>query len=137
MGEVLRKGERILREAVKARLGTEVLLCGLLRERRRWEEVGPDLVAALQLVAADAPQDAASLQPDEPAPVRTVAELVAGLGAVAPNEIVFRIHSAENYPPTWEAEFNENVEVINDAEKRALEAAGAERELSPWFEPCP
>lgn len=142
-GSLFWKGERILREAVKARLGTEVLLCGLLQERRRWEKLGPELVEALQ-AAAEAPQSAApqldesELEAEpEPEVVRTVAELVAGLGATAPNEILFRIHSSENWPPNWEAEFNESVEVVNDAEKRALEAAGAEEELRPWIELCP
>lgn len=143
-GSLFWKGERILREAVKAQLGTEILLCGLLSEGRRWEKFGPELVDALRQAAEQQRDDAAALPPeppdakaDEPEAVRTVAELVSALGARAPNEILLRMHSAENWPPLWEAEFNDRTEVINSREKKELEAAGAEEELRHWAEPCP
>jgi hypothetical protein len=143
-GSLFWRGERILREAVKARLGTEILLCGLLNERRRREKFGPELVDALLLAAEQTPQDTATTPPEaldgeaeQSEVVRSVAELVSAVGAAAPNQIVLRIHSAQNWPPSWEAEFNDTIAVINDWEKKELEAAGAEEELRPCLEPCP
>lgn len=135
-GPLFWKGERVLREAVKARLGTEILLCGLLREQRRLEELAPELFEAFQRAARAADEEPTA----EPAgeehklePIRTVPELLGILGARAANEVLLKYHSAN----LWRAKFNGKSEVITAGEKNDLEAAGAEEQLRPWAEPCP
>lgn len=158
-GQLFWTGERILREAIKAMLGPEILLCGLLKERALWDRIWESAQkkaaeheqttpSGPQENAPNAKEPARAKEPSIPPP-RDLAKLLSELGCEAANQVVLRpssgtpSHSLEaaeerarelqNY---WGAEAGGRSISITLAERDLLEAAGAEHELPGHFTEC-
>lgn len=135
-------GERILREAVKAKMGPEILLCSLLAERRRLAAFANELLPELEHLASTIESgepltDDAQPIADAASPPRSLEDLLELLACGAANEVSLSPHHAEPDGRLWEATAGNRSEVVEDAEKSLLEAAGAEEALRNWIEPCP
>src|SRR5207248_9738714 len=79
-------GERVLREAIKARLGPQVLLCGPLKRKETFQPL-------LDALRAQAGQDEARQEAPEAAkadapPTRGLPTLLQELGCTAANQVV-------------------------------------------------
>jgi hypothetical protein len=139
-GSLFWTGERVLREAIKARLGTEILLCGPLKTWAASEK----LRQAFQAVA---PQPAAEVHsaPQAPAP-RTLATLLNELGCQSAREVQMSWSSVgasaseeaarEMAVPRWIAEAGGKEIWISEAEHDLLQQAGAEDELPDHVVVC-
>ena len=133
--------KRQLREAVKAKLGPEILLCSLLAERRRWEAFGDALLPDLEQLASamtsgDAITDDSQPMADTASLPRSLEHLLELLCCKAANEVSLTPHHSEPDVRLWEATVGDRSEVVEEAEKGLLEAAGAEETLRDWIEPC-
>jgi hypothetical protein len=145
MGHFFWKGERLLREAVKATLGADVLLEGLLAEWAEWQ------LTLDEPLAADQGADENVASGDDGSgfnarPARACAELLSKLGGVAANEVELeRVapgtgstlelagKAAEQTRGCWVAKAGKRQMLITSAERDALELAGAEEPVSSHF----
>ncbi|MDF3070650.1 MAG: hypothetical protein K0R38_6251 [Polyangiaceae bacterium] len=139
-GHLFWRGERLLREAIKAKLGTEVLLCGLLAEQQRWNEVmkalleeEPETVKQLEVLGTRA----RAKPPSPPSDSRSLDELLAALGCPAANRVLLRFVTSEGPLSRWAAKVDGRELLVDEKEKAILEAAGAEEALRDWIELCP
>jgi hypothetical protein len=145
-GEFFWKAERILREAIKARLGAEVLLCSLLDKQKRREAFAPEILAWFKERLADdqrsSPQREVPATADPAEPARALPDLLTALGCPAANHVQVRREWRER-----RADDNEVLECwlalaggreidVSVAEKEYLKKAGAEDWLSEDFDPC-
>jgi hypothetical protein len=146
-------GERLLREAVKAMLGPEILLCGAIAERAAFDEI-------YEKFRKTEVQDPGPQQPEAPktsgardasrAP-RDLPTLLNELRCQAANEVLLGVagvpaRSASLDAATemaaaaahdlWKATAGDMSISINNAERELLEQAGAEEELSPHVRFC-
>lgn len=154
-GQLLWTGERVLREAIKASIGAQVLLCARLEEEETWAELDKMLKAESPALAtppdtADAHDDnSPQSAPAAAVPARTVAELLLALGCKAANEVEFeRIAGAvsnSEYEASagarsargnWSASVDGNKLLITEDERALLEAEGAEEKLPDRFPIC-
>jgi len=144
-GEFFWKAERILREAIKARLGADVLLCGLLEKQKRYDALAPEILAWF---ASHAEQPSGSGLEGFPAtaipaePARAVSDLLTALGCPAANHVQMRREWRERRADDneaiecWIAMAGKNEIDVSEAEKDTLKQAGAEDWLSEDFDPC-
>jgi hypothetical protein len=162
-GELFWKGERVLREAIKAALGADVLLCDRLAEYKRSEKFAR---LFLDAVAAGRGEDStekpegdeddcdeeASEQSSPGGPLRSprkLEELLADLGCPAANYVVLRKASggtsaslkvarqmARDASGKWIAIAGQRSMLIHAPEYETLLAAGAEHELPDWLGHC-
>jgi hypothetical protein len=153
-GSLFWKGERILREAIKAVLGPEILLCGTLgmldlaravleyvkterRNRRTERNSGPAVV----------PEDSAL---DAGPPPRPLSVLLKELSCESANVVTIHkvarllsasedvaIELAKQNANRWGAKARGTSLLITAAERDVLKQAGAEDELSKVWDPCP
>lgn len=144
-GQLFWKAERILREALKAALGPEILLCGLLEKQKRHDAVAPEILAwfascAEQPSSAEHEEAPAIVPPVDPG--RTLSELLTALECPAGNHVQVRQEWRER-----RADDNEVLECwlalaggreidISASEKDCLKKGGAEDWLSEDFDPC-
>lgn len=151
-GHLFWTGERILREAIKARLGPHILLCGRIREWQRFKEMATELNAMRAHTGeAEAEPELPPTDANAEAPSRDTSELLRLLDTTeaadillskavaipsADNEIASRnAHSAAQW---WVAE-NPDSEIsirVTRGEKEALLVAGAQIATSDYVEPC-
>lgn len=152
-GSLFWVGERVLREAIKAMLGAEVLLCGALARRAFAEAMFGDYVRELQSRLDESGDQQAPAPEGPPAapedPPRPIAEILAWLacpsvshvtlsklgGGVGPTLEIAR-EMAERNANKWAAEVPGKSMLISRAEYDALKRAGAEDELPDLWEPC-
>jgi hypothetical protein len=134
-GALFLTGERVLREAIKAKLGAEVLLCGALRRRAFGEAAFGEL--ADQLIEAAKALPTPPPKPPGRAP-RTVEAMLADLHCVDARLVVVGTagHVFEDYTHEASANDGNNQMAITEAEFEALRAAGAEDELPDRWWPC-
>ena len=143
-GQLFWKGERILREAIKARLGTNVLLCGPLKQREIYRPLVEQLRAqAAQASGAPPPQD----KPSNAPPGRDLRALLSELRCARANEVEIGWVSGGGSATLecavemakaagWVAK-GAGIEVrISESEKQMLEDAGAELELPGHITLC-
>lgn len=142
--------ERVLREAIKASLGPEILLCGRLQWRADWDEAfkkagwRPTPEAGVR-----EPPSAPSSDEDEAAvPVRELSVLLQQLGCPAANYVELSrapapaaaseevLRTASSRQVTWVAKAGKIEIAVNATEKKLLETAGAEDELPDDFTLC-
>jgi hypothetical protein len=133
-------GERVLREAIKATIGAEVLLCGALARRALAEKVFGDL--ARQLVAAAKERAATGTEPAssvEAHPPRPLSKILGDLQVASANLVVVGPLRLGGNGYTHEATANRGQisMSITRSEFDALSAAGAEDELPDFWDPCP
>jgi hypothetical protein len=148
-GHLFWTGERVLREAIKATLGTDILLCGPLQERVRWQKLY-DMLSAAEKAQEDsgaaAPTSSGQPGVQVEAALRTVPELLQKLGCTSANQVLISRALpqasaspevlANAAPPGWVAKYK-GVEIgITDAERELLLQAGAEDELPDLIVPC-
>jgi len=126
-------GERILREAIKASLGAEILLCGLLAERKRREEcaalLGDYLLREVSTIPASG--DAEAPTPSAPVRVRAIPVLLAELRCDAANKVLLYQNVGG-----WVAKTPSIEMTIEAAEADLLRQSGAEDELPSYFDAC-
>lgn len=155
-GHLFWKGERVLREAIKATLGAEVLLCGKLTAHRRYQALF-DAHVIEQLLEQQGLTEGEDdeREDDEPTtsnalpPARSVEELLVALQCPTANHVTLRKRVGASSPSLAMAEKNareaENQWIaiaggiqllIYTHESDALRSAGAELELPRRFEPC-
>lgn len=144
-GHLFWRGERLLREAVKASLGADVLLEGLLADWAEWQPVLDELQAAIQdgdaNVASDDKGGAFNVRS-----ARACSELLSELGGVAANEVELERaaagtgsslelarKAAEQTQGCWVAKAGKRQMLITSAERDALKLAGAEEPISSHF----
>jgi hypothetical protein len=149
-GQLFWVGERVLREAVKATLGADVLLEGLLLVSAELKE----LATAFPEVRGDE-ADGAGVQDSPPAAEnltggpRTCEQLLAGLVCGAANQVVLSKavagcsaswaaahEAARRMRDHWVANAGERSVLITSAERDLLERAGAEPELRRHWRRC-
>jgi hypothetical protein len=131
-GSLFWVGERVLREAIKAHLGPEILLAGRFARFKAME----DLVKALRSGDRDEPstpeeEDVPPLaEPDEEpqSPSRNVPQLLAELACQGANHIELARASAAA-SVMWIAEVGERSLLISEGEKELLLKAGAEESI--------
>lgn len=154
-GKLFWTGERLVREAIKASLGAQVLLCARLEEEVSWAELTKLLIAHNSALATppdtdDAIGDKAPRSPQAAAvPSRTLAELLLALGCKAANEV--ELESVIGFPSAseevasesaasargkWGAYFGGRSLLITAEERTLLEAAGSEEKLPDHFRMC-
>jgi hypothetical protein len=154
-GQLLWTGERVLREAIKASIGAQVLLCARLEEEETWAEL--DKIIKAESPALATPSDTVNAHDDKPpqpppaaaVPARTVAALLLALGCKAANEVQFeRIagtvsnseyeasEGARSARGNWSASADGNKLLITEDEHALLEAEGAEEKLPDHFPLC-
>jgi hypothetical protein len=141
-GSFLWVGERVLREAIKATLGPEVLLCGAIRNHAIREQAMQGLQ---QYAATIQPPGVAAPSPlPAPAPTtRSVPDLLAELGFAAANEVILtgvagdfgaRRITPRGVDDSWDLGDVEIDLSITEDERDALLQAGAEDDLwEPWY----
>jgi hypothetical protein len=163
-GKLFWTAERLLREAIKAKLGVNVLLCGPVRRQKRIAdaiqaaksappvpEPPPPLPDAAEL--ARRTKEAALYEKikSEPRPAdRDLPGLLAALGGCAANEVVLSkahghgsaspeaaLESAIRMMDKWGATVAGRSMLISEAECDTLRAAGAEDELNDHWWSCP
>jgi hypothetical protein len=150
-GRLFWKGERILREAIKATLGVEILLCGPLREQAAFEPIFEAFRAQAQ-AQAPAEQSAASAHAsnaptDTNAPARDRDQLLNELNCDSANQVKIgwssggasatleaAVEMAKN--ASWVAKARGKEIRITEEEREVLEQAGAELELRQHLTPC-
>ena len=135
VGPLLWVGERVLREAIKARLGAEILLRGALA-RHAWAKAtfGQQAKALIKHVRANPPPPA----PPEPRP-RPLDELLSALDCPAAglvtidrlaNPVTSDDGAGSSYTHWWGAKYGKHTSmIIRNAERDLLKRAGAEDEL--------
>lgn len=139
-GYLFRRGERMLREAIKARLGADILLCGPLKRRAIFQP----LVDALQERAA---QQMPVPQEHPAVPGRGLAVLLRELDCTAANEVRIgrasggasaSLEVAERMANAggWVAKARGKEVWISDQEEQLLEENGAELELLDHITHC-
>lgn len=154
-GTLFSTGERLLREAIKASLGAQALLCARLEEEASWAELNKSLLEQYPELAN--PAGTAKTAEDETAkpaqatavPTRTVAEILLALGCKAANEIEMESvtgapsasdevahENAQSARDKWSASVGEKSLLITEEEHAQLEAAGAEDKLPDHFHIC-
>jgi hypothetical protein len=151
-GPLFWAGERLLREAVKAMLGSEILLCGALAERAMFDAIYEKLRRA-DVQGSDSPSAAAGeglgVRDTSRAP-RDLPTLLKELGCQAANQVVLGVSAvparsasldaakemAAAAQDLWKATAGDISISINTAERELLEEAGAEKELSLYVRPC-
>jgi hypothetical protein len=128
------KGERILREAIKATLGAEVLLCGPIAQSALDEAAIEEL---RQLQASIASDDAAPSSPTEVGTPRSLSQLLAEVGCANANLVTIE----GRYDPHLTASRRlvrkdgsrwgsiDFTMGVSEAERDVLIQAGAEEEL--------
>lgn len=145
-------GERMLREAIKASLGAEILLCGLLADWSKYKELEDELAAVVASGDGGAVEVA---PPEEPksAPAapqtRDLASLFTELGCSSANEVELTkavaaasaseevaLKNAMAVRDLWVASVRDRSVPVSTAEKELLEHAGAEEALPKHFTPC-
>ncbi len=146
-GKLFWIGERILREAIKACLGAEVLLCGRIQEWALFER----LFSQIQATPQPTELPGTAVHPDHAAapPARSLAVLLQELGCQAANQIQLRKctggssaseevarQMAAASRDAWEAHAGPRSIYINSSERELLEKAGAEEELPDHFALC-
>ncbi|HEY6722628.1 MAG TPA: hypothetical protein VI197_01315 [Polyangiaceae bacterium] len=135
-------GERVLREAIKATLGPEILLCGLLAQRKRYEKFAPEILEWLASQLSVKPPTAPPV-PRAPEPTaRSLATLLDQLKCEAANAVQVHkgvpTHHEARAPMDeyWVAEVGPIEVMITPGEKELLKQAGAEDRLREDFEAC-
>jgi hypothetical protein len=154
-GTLFWRGERLVREAIKASLGSKVLLCARLDEEASWAELtkllleqNPELTnpaGTAQTVEDKTPKPAQAAV----VPTRTVAEILLALGCKAANEIEMESvigassasdevahENAQSARDKWSASVGAKSLLITAEEHALLEAAGAEDKLPDHFRIC-
>jgi hypothetical protein len=139
-GELRLVGERVLREAIKATLGAEVLLCGALARRAMAEKAFSDW--ARRWVAAAKEREAAGTEPapsPEAHPPRPLSTILADLHVETANLVVVGPLRLAGNGYTHEASVRrgQSSTSITGSEYVALRAAGAEEEVPDFWDPCP
>lgn len=155
-GKLFWVGERLLREAVKATLGAEILLCGRIAERAKLEAIFDALQAqpARSAEQPPVPPSDKALAPRDakegatPAP-RDLATLLQELGGPAANQVVLSeaagsasasleaaAQMAASVRGWWCATAGSRSILISAAERDFLEQAGAEEEIPDYFPAC-
>ncbi len=143
-GWLLWVGERVLREAIKAKIGPEVLLCGAIA-RRAWAEKQFGDQARQLMAAAKArakARAAAGTEPARPAEAhapRSLSKILAFLGVPAANLVVVEVLTqlVAGYTHGASARRGRVKMSITESEFLALRAAGAEDKLHRFWYPCP
>lgn len=145
-GPLLWVGERLLREAIKASLGPDILLCGAISEQKSKNEVIRKFKAMLTQDSEDKSEAKSSSTETRhssadvtaadktrlPEPPRTLVALLAQLGSAAGNEV-----QVERLPGgAWGARAGHQEMLISEAECDVLRAAGAEDKLNPYVRLC-
>jgi hypothetical protein len=146
VGKLFWIGERLLREAIKASLGSEVLLCARIR---RWATFDRFLSQSVE-----PPQPATLGNKPEPdnataLPARSLQVLLQELGCQAANQVELRMSFAgrsasEEVARQIAAATRDMSEArsgarsisINSSERKILEQAGAEEQLPELFTVC-
>lgn len=134
-GHLIEVGERVCREAIKATLGPDVLLCALLTARRRTQEFIDALSGGTGTDELETPPSSRPAQATPTATARSVAEILAPWGGVAPNEVSLRPAPGTN-GQFWIATCDAGKTGVDNAEAKLLRAAGAEEALPCYFEMC-
>jgi hypothetical protein len=157
-GNLFWKGERILREAIKAALGGDVLLCGPIARKALWQTVADEVNRARTSSPAAEPPPSPALVEATPAvtysspvepPPRDLATLLAELKSDAANRVTIEtlggftsaseeaaIEMANNAVGKWGATAGPVTMMITDSERAILEQAGAEEEVPDYWAPC-
>jgi hypothetical protein len=139
-GALLYVGERVLREAIKATVGAEVLLCGALTRRAWAEKAFGDL--ARQLVAAAKERAATGNEPPpsiEAHPPRPLSKILGDLKVDSAKLVVvgpLRL-GGNGYTHEASAHRGQISMSITGSEFDALNAAGAEDDLPDFWDRCP
>jgi hypothetical protein len=145
-------GERLLREAVKAILGPEILLCGAIAERAAFDEIYEKLrVTEVQDSGSSRPNaPEVGVAPDTSRAARDLPTLLKELGCHAANQVVLGVAAvparsssldaatemAAAAHDLWKATAGDISISINTAEREVLEQAGAEEELREYVRLC-
>jgi len=146
-------GERILREAIKATVGAEVLLCGALARRAFGEAMFGDYVRELRNHAQGSRDQQAPAPAVEPAapedPPRPIGEILAWLACPSANHVTLSKlgggggatlelarEMANRNANKWSAEVPGKSMLISRAEYEALRRAGAEDALPDFWDSC-
>jgi hypothetical protein len=139
-------GERVLREAIKARLGPEILLCGPLKRLETFRPLLDALKA--QAAARTNTEDGASEEAkDDQPPPRTLDALLTEVGGAAANQVLIgwapggssaSLEAAKEMAKaaSWVAKAGGKEVWISEEEKTLLEQAGAEMELPDHIDLC-
>jgi hypothetical protein len=139
-------GERLLREAIKAKLGVDVLLCGLIK---RWKALEP-IAEQLRVALANEPQtdDESATEETPPIPPRSIDVLLAALAAAANTVVLSKAigsgsaslevaqANARAMQDMWQAAAGGRELLITSAERDLLRAHGAEDKLHDYFDEC-
>ncbi|HXJ19556.1 MAG TPA: hypothetical protein VMT03_04920 [Polyangia bacterium] len=139
-GALLYVGERVLREAIKATIGAEVLLCGALTRRAWAEKAFGDL--ARQLVAPAKERAAAGTNPaptPEAHPPRPLSKILGDLKVDSAKLVVVGPlqNGGNGYTHEASAHRGQISMSITGSEFDVLSAAGAEDELPDFGDRCP
>lgn len=139
VGHLLWVGERVLREAIKAKLGPDVLLCGALARRAWAKATFGDLARELAAKARAAAKAGTLTQPVEAHSPRALSKLLASLGVPTANLVVVDTlgHLAAGYTHEATARRGQSRMLITQSEFAALREAGAEDQFSHSWDPCP
>jgi hypothetical protein len=148
-GHLLWIGERLLREAIKAKLGPEILLCGRLPPRELVKAIGDSLRERQQSAQATLQMHPSSTPVASDDPQRSVPELIAWLGCPSANYVTLKkLHSgvgatmklaaemAERRANKWEATVPGKSLLIWPSEYESLKQAGAEDEVPDYRYKC-
>jgi hypothetical protein len=134
-------GERVLREAIKARLGACIWLCGPLKTYAAWEKLRQALAAVPQPTTTAEPPASSGVPSTTTtaAPPRPVKALIAELACPAANHVQMVYKSVgssasekaarEMAEPCWVAKVGAKEIWISETEHDLLEKAGAEQAL--------
>jgi len=148
-GSLLWKGERILREAIKAKLGADVLLCGAIGRRALAQKMfGEYVKGVMKRLRAErkAAPPAPVVEPPDLAPVGHVlkflecpsAKYVTVSKAQASGSASLEVaeENTRQMADKWAAEVPGKSMLISRDEYEALKLAGAEDELPDFWDPC-
>lgn len=164
-GPIFWTADRLVREAVKAMLGVEVLLCGLIKDVEAWrqflaagvsnaEEIDvhtdPETVPLKPNAMSAEDCDASIEEEESPAQAhRSLKMLLSELECDAANKVLLEkivayssptiegaVENARSVKGCWSASFGEISIRISKAERDLLETAGAEFALSLHWTQC-
>jgi hypothetical protein len=151
-GHLVEIGERVLREAIKATIGPEVLLCGVIARRQVEAEALREDEQVHEATLGPAGAPTLSAEPKVPVdPPRQLEELLGFLDCSAANRIVLSYDGGSGHGATleiaregarknedrWGATAGLKTISISRAERDLLAAEGAEDELPDFWAPCP
>jgi Apea-like HEPN len=140
-GHLFQTADRLLRETIKAKLGVEILLCGLLKNMEAWNL----FIATFSPIASTTDDSRLSLNESS----RDLLTLLRALECTEPAKVVLQKAIGHTSPTAEGARENaahaigrwgascDGIEIlVNEVERDTLAAAGAEYPLPEFWEPC-